>query len=217
VVGLKIAIEGDPTAQCGLPGGRYKEHQVSVTGIGTLRVVANPAQERTSPLRHPRVRARRQGPVRTGGHRLPQTREGMKRMTSKWLAAAAAILAIPLALAQGDYPNHPVTMVVPFPPGGVADITGRPAAEAMGRFLKQPVVVENKAGAGGGVGMAYVAKAKPDGYTVLLALSSISVIPEADKILAAIPCTGSSSSCRSRASRPIPPSSRFAPTARTRA
>jgi len=92
-------------------------------------------------------------------------------------------LAMPLAFAQGDYPNHPVTMVVPFPPGGVADITGRPAAEAMGRFLKQTVVVENKAGAGGGVGMAYVAKAKPDGYTVLLALASISVIPEADKIL----------------------------------
>jgi tripartite-type tricarboxylate transporter receptor subunit TctC len=106
------------------------------------------------------------------------------------LAAAAAILAMPLAFAQGDYPNHPVTMIVPFPPGGVADITGRPAAEAMGRFLKQPVVVENKAGAGGGVGMAYVAKAKPDGYTLLLALSSISVIPEADKILGRDPMYG---------------------------
>jgi len=104
----------------------------------------------------------------------------MKRLL---LAAAAAIAAIPLAFAQGDYPNKPITMIVPFPPGGVADITGRPVAEAMGRYLKQPVVVENKAGAGGGVGMSYVAKAKPDGYTVLLALASISVIPEADKIL----------------------------------
>jgi tripartite-type tricarboxylate transporter receptor subunit TctC len=72
---------------------------------------------------------------------------------------------------------------VPFPPGGVADITARPVAEAMGRFLKQPVVVENRAGAGGGVGMQYVARAKPDGYTILLALSSISIIPEADKVL----------------------------------
>jgi tripartite-type tricarboxylate transporter receptor subunit TctC len=53
----------------------------------------------------------------------------------------------------------------------------------MGRHLKQPIVVENKAGAGGGVGMSFVAKAKPDGYTVLLALSSISIIPEADKVL----------------------------------
>jgi tripartite-type tricarboxylate transporter receptor subunit TctC len=98
------------------------------------------------------------------------------------LVAAAALVAGP-ALAQADYPNHPVTMVVPFPPGGVADITARPLAEAMGRMLKQTVVVENKAGAGGGVGMQYVARAKPDGYTVLLALSSISIIPEADKVL----------------------------------
>jgi tripartite-type tricarboxylate transporter receptor subunit TctC len=87
------------------------------------------------------------------------------------------------AHAQSDFPNRPVTVIVPFPPGGVADITGRPLAEAMGRALKQPVVVENKAGAGGGVGMQYVARAKPDGYTVLLALSSVSIIPEADKVL----------------------------------
>ncbi|HUP97733.1 MAG TPA: tripartite tricarboxylate transporter substrate binding protein [Usitatibacter sp.] len=98
------------------------------------------------------------------------------------LVLAAALVAL-AAHAQSDYPNHPVTMVVPFPPGGVADITARPVAEAMGRFLQHPVVVENKAGAGGGVGMQYVARAKPDGYTVLLALSSISIIPEADKVL----------------------------------
>lgn len=96
---------------------------------------------------------------------------------------AAALLAPWGARAQSDYPNKAVTMIVPFPPGGVADITARPVAEAMGRFLKQPVVVENKAGAGGGVGMQYVARARPDGYTVLLALSSISIIPEADKVL----------------------------------
>jgi tripartite-type tricarboxylate transporter receptor subunit TctC len=95
------------------------------------------------------------------------------------LCAAAALSAA----AQSDYPTKPVTMIVPFPPGGVADITARPLAEVMGRFLKQPVVVENKAGAGGGVGMQYVAKARPDGYTLLLALSSISIIPEADKVL----------------------------------
>jgi tripartite-type tricarboxylate transporter receptor subunit TctC len=95
------------------------------------------------------------------------------------LLAAAAIQA----RAQSDYPTHPVTMIVPFPPGGVADITARPVAEAMGRYLKQPVIVENRQGAGGGVGMQYVARAKPDGYTVLMALSSISIIPEADKVL----------------------------------
>jgi len=99
-------------------------------------------------------------------------------------ALLAALLAM-LALGAGaqDYPNHPVTMIVPFPPGGVADITARPVAEAMGRFLRETVVVENKSGAGGGIGMQYVARSKPDGYTVLLALSSISIIPEADKVL----------------------------------
>jgi tripartite-type tricarboxylate transporter receptor subunit TctC len=94
----------------------------------------------------------------------------------------AACMATP-AMAQDAYPSRPVTMVVPFPPGGVADTVGRPVAEAMARQLKQPMVVENRAGAGGGIGMAYVAKAKPDGYTVLMALSSLVVLPEADKIL----------------------------------
>jgi tripartite-type tricarboxylate transporter receptor subunit TctC len=97
--------------------------------------------------------------------------------------ALAFAACLTLAAHAQEYPNRPVTMIVPFPPGGVADITARPVAEAMGRFLKQTVVVENKAGAGGGVGMQHVARAKPDGYTVLLALSSISIIPEADKVL----------------------------------
>ncbi len=98
------------------------------------------------------------------------------------LLACLALAAL-TAHAQTDYPSKAITMIVPFPPGGVADITARPVAEAMGRILKQPVIVENKAGAGGGVGMAYVAKARPDGYTVLMALSSISIIPEADKVI----------------------------------
>lgn len=94
-----------------------------------------------------------------------------------------AMLVLAPAMAQETYPARPVTMVVPFPPGGVADTVGRPVAEAMARHLKQPMVVENRAGAGGGIGMAHVAKAKPDGYTVLMALSSLVVLPEADKIL----------------------------------
>ena len=96
----------------------------------------------------------------------------------------AVALLLPFAApAQSDYPNKPITMIVPFPPSGVADITGRPLAEAMSRILKQPVVVENRPGAGGGLGMQLVSRAKPDGYTVLMALSSISIIPEADKVL----------------------------------
>ncbi len=77
--------------------------------------------------------------------------------------------------------------MVPFPPGGVADIVARPFGEAMGRNLATAVVIENKPGAGGGIGMAYAAKAKPDGYTLLLALSSISILPEADKITGRAP------------------------------
>ncbi len=106
-----------------------------------------------------------------------------RNMMAAALGLTAALLAIgPGALAQG-YPTKPVTMVVPFPPGGVADTVGRPVAEAMSRYLKQSVVVENKGGAGGGIGMAQVAKSRPDGYTVLMALSSLVVLPEADKIL----------------------------------
>jgi tripartite-type tricarboxylate transporter receptor subunit TctC len=85
------------------------------------------------------------------------------------------------------YPSKPITMVVPFPPGGVADTVGRPVAEAMSRHLKQSIVVENKGGAGGGIGMAQVAKSKGDGYTVLMSLSSLVVLPEADKILQRAP------------------------------
>ena len=85
--------------------------------------------------------------------------------------------------AQENWPNRPITMVIPFPPGGVADTVGRPVADALSRSLGQPVIVENRPGAGGGVGMAAVAKSKSDGYTILMALSSISIIPEADKIL----------------------------------
>jgi tripartite-type tricarboxylate transporter receptor subunit TctC len=106
----------------------------------------------------------------------------IRRLAGLLLAAVAFA-----ASAQSDYPTHPVTIVVPFPPSGVADITGRPVAEALSRILKQSFVVENKPGAGGGVGMQYVAHAKPDGYTLLMALSSISIIPEADKVLGRSP------------------------------
>ena len=104
----------------------------------------------------------------------PSIRQALCLLSFVSLAAAA--------WAQDAYPSKAITLVVPFPPGGVADIVARPAADAMGRYLKQPVVIENKAGAGGGIGMGFVAKAKPDGYTLLLALSSISILPEADKV-----------------------------------
>lgn len=84
--------------------------------------------------------------------------------------------------AQEKYPDRPITVVVPFPPGGVADLTARPVAAALEKVLKNPVVVVNKTGAAGAVGMSAVANSKPDGYNLLMALSSISIIPEADKL-----------------------------------
>ena len=99
----------------------------------------------------------------------------------KTLGAVAALVLSGSAYAQ--YPTHAITMIVPFPPGGVADTVARPIADAMSRDLGQPVVIENKAGSGGGLGMGEAARAKPDGYTILLTLSSISILPEADKIL----------------------------------
>ncbi len=94
---------------------------------------------------------------------------------------ALALLPVPV-FAQDAYPTRPITMVVAFPPGGVADITARPTAFAMEKALKQRVIIENKPGAAGATGNAYVANAKPDGYTLLMALSSISVIPEAERL-----------------------------------
>ena len=88
------------------------------------------------------------------------------RAARRWLAAAAlAAVALPAAQAAG-YPEHPVTVVVPYPPGGGADIFGRAIANALQPGLKQTVLVENKPGAGGNIGMAYVARAKADGYTL---------------------------------------------------
>ena len=95
----------------------------------------------------------------------------------------ALVLAASAAHAQSHWPDKPITMIVPFPPGGVADTVARPVAEALGKELKTTVVVENRAGAGGATGMGAAARAAPDGYTVLMSLSSISILPEADRIL----------------------------------
>ena len=102
--------------------------------------------------------------------------------TSTLIAAMLAGATVVPAGAQDKFPSRPVTMVVPFPPGGVADTTGRPTAAAMEKVLKQPVALTNRPGAGGAVGNAAIANAKPDGYTIGMVLSSISVIPAADEL-----------------------------------
>jgi tripartite-type tricarboxylate transporter receptor subunit TctC len=108
-------------------------------------------------------------------------------VTTLRTASAAALLASATlagsAVAQAAYPDKPITMIVPFPPGGVADTVGRPVAEALARELGQTVVVENRSGAGGATGIGAASRAPADGYTLLMSLSSISILPEADKIL----------------------------------
>jgi tripartite-type tricarboxylate transporter receptor subunit TctC len=86
------------------------------------------------------------------------------------------------SLAAEAYPTRSIQVIVPFPPGGVADLVARPLATALEKQLKQPVVIINKTGAGGAVGMQAQAVAKPDGYTLMVALSSISVMPEVDAL-----------------------------------
>ena len=98
------------------------------------------------------------------------------------LFVLVAYLLVSLA-ANAQYPEKPITMIVPFPPGGVADTVARPVADALSRELKQSVVIENRSGAGGAVGIGHAARAAGDGYTLLMSLSSISILPEADKIL----------------------------------
>ena len=95
---------------------------------------------------------------------------------------AAAFAALAFGAQAQDYPTRPVTMIVPFPPGGVADIVGRPLAASMEKTLGQPVIIVNRAGAGGAIGMTAAARAEPDGYTILMALSSISIFPVSDPL-----------------------------------
>ncbi|WP_338665351.1 tripartite tricarboxylate transporter substrate binding protein [Pararoseomonas sp. SCSIO 73927] len=105
------------------------------------------------------------------------------------LAALGAAGALPAGavLAQGtsqggSWPTRAVQVVVPFPPGGQADVTARPVSAALERVLRQPLPVVNRPGAGGIVGTASVARAAPDGYTALMALSSHAMLPESERL-----------------------------------
>jgi tripartite-type tricarboxylate transporter receptor subunit TctC len=104
-------------------------------------------------------------------------------LLGRMMFAVCSFAAVLTAAAQDAYPSKPIALIVPFPPGGVADIVARPFGEAMSRVLGTPLIIENKAGAGGDIGMGAAAAAKPDGYTLLLALSSIAILPEADRVV----------------------------------
>lgn len=96
-----------------------------------------------------------------------------RHLLSAGLALGLAAAAAPLgALAEEKYPSRPITLVVPFPPGGSVDIMARQYSEPLARVLGVPIVVENRAGAGGSVGAQYVARAKPDGYTLVVSSQS---------------------------------------------
>jgi tripartite-type tricarboxylate transporter receptor subunit TctC len=97
-------------------------------------------------------------------------------------AAAAATLGLRPVFAQDAFPSHAITFINPFPPGGAADVVARPLVALLEPILKQPCVIETKAGAAGQVGGQVAASAKPDGYTLLVHIVSISGFAEVDKL-----------------------------------
>ena len=102
-------------------------------------------------------------------------------------AAAAAALATRTAGAQSAYPTHAITVINPFPPGGASDVVTRPLVAVLEPIVKQPVVIETKAGAAGQVGAQVAANAKPDGYTLLTHITSISGFAEVDRLFGRTP------------------------------
>ncbi len=106
-----------------------------------------------------------------------------RRTILKSLAAAPLWQLAAPAYAQTDWPSRTITIIVPFPAGGQADLAARPVALALERLLAKPVVVDNRAGgAGGSIGNAQAARAEADGHTLLMTLSSLAVLPEADRL-----------------------------------
>ena len=113
-------------------------------------------------------------------------------MTIKSAAVVFALVAgassLSMAQTPAAYPVKPITMIVPFPPGGVTDLVARELAKRLSDGLGQPVVVDNRAGAGGNIGTAVLAKAQPDGYTLgVMTVSAMSIGPHIHKSLSFVP------------------------------
>lgn len=104
------------------------------------------------------------------------TSMGRRRFVGAACRLTGAIALPALGQAPARYPSRPITLVVPFAPGGSVDQAGRAVADRLSKVLGQPVLVENKAGAGGAIGSAYVAKAPPDGHTLIVASQSTHVV-----------------------------------------
>src|SRR5919201_3573021 len=107
----------------------------------------------------------------------------MRTLCASVITAAAAALAFAALAQEQQYPSKPIRIIVPLTPGSGADIAGRIIAQRMNEHWKQPVVVENRPGAGGTIGTAAVAKAEADGYTLLVQSSSHSANPAIYKSL----------------------------------
>lgn len=103
-------------------------------------------------------------------------------MTPRRSLLATPVLFAAPARAQGEYPSRSVTMVVAFPPGGQADVVARPVAAGLERLWRVPVPIANRGGAAGEIGNAFVARSAPDGHTLLLALSSVVLLPAAARV-----------------------------------
>ncbi len=95
----------------------------------------------------------------------------------KWLAGAAMLSVATITVQAQQYPEKPITIIVPYSAGGVTDLIGRLIAEKMSKQMDQPVLVENKPGAGGNIGTALVARSKPDGYTLLMMIDAGTIAP----------------------------------------
>ncbi|MCO6418503.1 tripartite tricarboxylate transporter substrate binding protein [Siccirubricoccus sp. KC 17139] len=111
----------------------------------------------------------------------------MRRRSIIGLGAAATSALLRPARAQAEFPSRAVTMLVAFPPGGQGDVVARPVAAGLERLWRVPVPVVNRAGAAGEIGYAAVARAAPDGYTLLMGLSSLAVLPEAARLFGRTP------------------------------
>jgi tripartite-type tricarboxylate transporter receptor subunit TctC len=99
------------------------------------------------------------------------------------LLSGLLVLLLPIAAAAEDFPDRPIKLIVPFPPGGPNDVIARVIGQRMSELLKQPVIIDNRGGAGGVLGTDVVAKAKPDGYTIVVTSAGALVIsPSMEKV-----------------------------------